>query len=191
MNARNFASLSLLLLVACNDKDTSSSTTVAQVAAGDAHCPTGGVSVTSNGTTAYACSGIDGLAGPKGDLGLTGAQGDPGLQGLTGAMGGGHYVSRANVYCVTKSASSLPTTDTGVEARCRTTTDLPLHGSCYQADRDDIALSLSSNSGWEAPTPAATPAGYSCGWSKAGFSLPLLTIPSATAEICCVTVPTP
>jgi hypothetical protein len=46
--------------------------TVASLAAGDAHCGTGGASITDGGgTTAYACNGVPGPPGPPGPSGTT------------------------------------------------------------------------------------------------------------------------
>lgn len=186
MTLRHLAPLTLAVLaLGCNEKASSTSNaTVAQLSVGDAHCPAGGVSVTTNGTTAYACTGAPGLQGLKGD------PGSPGIQGLQGIPGGGYYVDRADVYCDTVRASTLPGTDTNVTVWCRANNDLPLHGACYQGDRTDVTLTLAQTYAWASlPVGRTQPAGYRCQWGTATGAVTLATIPSATAEICCVARP--
>jgi hypothetical protein len=67
---------------------------------GDANCPAGGAALTdASGTTAYICSGADGLPGEPGQQGERGLQGPPGTSGLanqhcsqTSSLSGQHYV---------------------------------------------------------------------------------------------------
>jgi hypothetical protein len=53
----------------------------------DPNCPQGGTAITAGGTTTYACNGVPGEAGLKGDDGAQGPQGEPGPQGSAGPTG--------------------------------------------------------------------------------------------------------
>ena len=193
MSLRLTSSILLLAasITACSDKSsgsTSPSVSVTQLAVGDIRCPAGGVAVTVDASTAYACTGTNGTPGTpgaKGDAGAPGAKGDQGVPGLTG---GGYYTSRSNVYCE-EAIASAHTGPLSFRASCRSNADLPLSGSCFQSDRDDVVLAAATDfATWHDPAPSA-PAYFVCNWTKAGTGVLLSTIPNAVARICCVTHP--
>lgn len=145
---------------------------VQQLAAGDSNCPNGGVAVTVDSTTAYACNGAPGAAG---------------VPGAPGAPGGGLYTVREDVYCdvsTTRGVGGL------VEARCRKETDLPLSGNCTV----DVGYSsppplvdVSQPIAWTGPTPGVS-AGWQCGFHT-NSGTPIGSGSPGGAWICCVATP--
>jgi hypothetical protein len=140
-------------------------------------------------------TGPQGPEGPQGPPGIQGVQGSPGIPGVAGppgiqgAQGGGLYVSRANVYCDTTLVSDAPPLSTALIASCRMPKDLPLSGSCAQANRDDAVLDTALADDWEVTGVTAFPATFRCAWAHAGVAIRLDTVPGARAQICCIAVP--
>lgn len=151
-----------------------------------------------------ACDGLQGPAGPRGPegpqgpagpAGASGPQGAQGPQGLTGMagpigpqgpIGGGRYVSKADVYCREASPPGTPR----AEVECLDADDLFLTGGCVDS------ASIPGSTGYyllEArPRNVAGggPAGYACQWNKpTGAPTVDLQAAGAKASICCITVP--
>src|SRR5207253_2879555 len=57
------------------------------LAAGDLHCPAGGVKYLSADGEHYVCNGIDGAQGALGPQGIPGVAGQQGLTGIAGRDG--------------------------------------------------------------------------------------------------------
>lgn len=179
--------VAVALLTGCSSSGGGTSATVASLAVGDLHCPKGGVSVTSGGTTAYACNGADGAPGSAGAVGGAGAPGATGPMGPQGPIGGGKYVSRNDLYCNTKVATVA---DVVVTANCTTDKDLPLAGSCDMGSLGNPTLAhtlvVNTQRAWVGMN-IGNPAGWDCGW--AGATGALTAIVGAQSQICCVQVP--
>jgi hypothetical protein len=67
-------------------KDPLAGLSVSQLAANDANCPTGGVSISVRGVASYACNGAVGATGPTGAQGTQGPTGPSGSQGPAGTF---------------------------------------------------------------------------------------------------------
>jgi hypothetical protein len=148
---------------------------------------------------AVSCrSGSTGPAGPQGPQGQQGPQGTPGVgsPGPQGPIGGGRYVDRSNIYCLSR--QGLFIADGGISAAggqmeidCTGNNDLPVTGSCDGLVPSDTQSQISAPSvGWHVPPdqvdagPSA-PAGWFCSWQFAGGTTPH-DLPNVGAHVCCV-----
>lgn len=84
--------------------------------------------------TSAACSCAPGMKGPTGDKGPPGAQGFQGLTGPQGPQGPpgdpGGFISKDQMYVVTKSQFADPSATVTATALCATKNDILLTGSC-------------------------------------------------------------
>lgn len=131
--------------------------------------------------------GIQGTQGPKGDPGDPGQQGLQGQQGIQGPPGpanGGLYASRSDIYY---RSSAVGTTTGFVEVSCDANGDLPLAGSCTEAEATSLHQCLEPGlSFWPNPNPTS-PALYRCGWCAGGVVVS--AVPTAQAHIVCIKKP--
>lgn len=152
--------LPLCLLLACD------STTGAQGPKGDT-----------------GAQGPVGPAGPAGPQGPQGPQGEAGLPGPQGAIGGGHYTAREDLYCVRKTGTTAGIG--GLTVRCEEVDDLPISGRCGGSGSSAATVLRDNRSEhWDVPS---TKAGWTCEWALASdVTGPPPAFPLAQAEICCV-----
>ena len=175
-----YAAAVAMATMACSGGDKNDATVkVTQLSAGDANCPNGGVAITVDGTTAYACNG---------------ATGAPGAPGAPGVQGGGLYTSKAALECqVSPAGSGLLVVDGwAIGAACTNKTDLPVTGACaLNADpTGGVALVESGpanlQTGWFANLEAPA---WACRWAFPPGTNPIPALPSATATVCCIKNP--
>jgi len=124
-----------------------------------------------------------GPVGPPGPVGPQGPQGVAGMPGPQGAIGGGHYTAREDLYCVRKTGAAAG--GALVEVQCEEVDDLPISGRCGGSGSNEATvLRVNMSRNWDAPS---TPAGWSCSWAlAAAMGSPPPAFPNAQAEICCV-----
>src|SRR5690242_819122 len=93
-----------------------------------------------------SCSGSSGSPGPEGPQGPPGAQGPQGPIGPTGPQGpigpqgppgGGLYVWRSNITCVSQTGAAVNAGVAVITVTCPSPLDLPLTGACDGVDRAD------------------------------------------------------
>jgi hypothetical protein len=150
----------IAVALSCSTAETTTAgVAVHQLAAGDASCPNGGVAITANGTTAYACNGA---------------------AGAQGAQGGGLYTSRDDVYCDTVSGMDVKPSP-GLSAECRQITDLPLSGSCNPGD---ATVEVFTNKPMAWTTQGQAVASWQCAFAVNGT--PVTDHRPVSATICCV-----
>jgi len=141
-------------------------------------------------------TGPTGPQGPQGQQGSPGTPGTPGAPGSQGPIGGGRYVDRSNVYCLSR--QGLFVADGGIgaggghlELDCTGNNDLPITGSCDGLIPSDTQLQVDAPSvGWnvtaaDVDAGPSAPAGWFCSWQFAGGTTPH-DLPNVATHVCCV-----
>jgi hypothetical protein len=121
--------------------------------------------------------GTPGAAGPAGPAGATGPTGPT---GPAGPAGGGAALSKSQVYIIT-TVTVVPASGGfyDVIARCKTSKDILLHGTCYSDGQPVRAAS----------GVAEDDSGGKAGWDCTISAIPSTTASTVTSTATCITIP--
>lgn len=100
---------------------------------------------------------------------------------MPGPVGGGLYMSHADVYC-NQVKGAGPGNAMTLVVECDSGEDLGLTGTCYGQGRADVYLNGSRPAGWSS---IGTKPQWVCSWAPSSGTA-LVNLPDATAEICCI-----